>query len=125
MPKISGYREAKDKLLTYIAHSQPKQIDRAFVASLLSVSISTAGNYLSTLAEDFPENLQYVRGVLLIFSSIPEGRLPVTAKMEIRDKKIEAIKAMGKKIESNHLTHNDAKLTKEALQRLLKELETL
>jgi len=125
MPKISGYPQARDTILNHIASEQPKELDRAFIASMLQVSVSTAGNYLSILANEYPENLQYVRGVLICFSSIPQARLPLSTKLKVKEAKIAEIKNKAKKLKNNHLNHNDVKATKKAIEELLEELSTL
>jgi len=125
MPKTSGYPKAKDLILTHIAEKQPKEIDRATVASMLQVSISTAGNYLMLLANEFPENLTYVRGVLIVKSAFPEGRLPPEVRLHSQEKRIEEVKKLAEKIEKNHLGHKDRKKIREAIRHLRERLDKL
>lgn len=95
------------------------------MASMIGVSVSCAGNYLSVLASEFPENLQYVRGVLIIKSIFPESRLPPVVRMEAKQKKIDQVKDLLSKIRSNHLRHGDRKELEAALKELKKEMDTL
>ncbi|MBA7540222.1 hypothetical protein ES705_32516 [subsurface metagenome] len=125
MPKISGYPQARDVILTYIAEHQPTELDRAKTASMLKSSISTAGNYLTVLANEFPESLKYVRGMLLIFSLIPEENLPLTVKMSVKDKKITEVKSMVDTLEKNHLNHFDKKAIIKQVKLIKKELDLL
>jgi predicted transcriptional regulator len=125
MPRTSNYPQARDQILNHIANEQPKQIDRSQVAGMLGVSMSTAGNYLSVIAEEFPENLRYVRGVLLVFSMIPEHRIPPSARLEMKEKKIEEVKALAQKLEKNHLSHNNQEKTRKAIRELIDQIERL
>jgi len=95
------------------------------VASMLGVSVSCAGNYLSVLAKEFPENLQYVRGILIIKSIFPESRLPPAVRMETKQKKIDQIKDLVSKIHSNHLKHGDKKKLELALKHLEEEMNKI
>lgn len=125
MPKTSGYPKAKDLILTHIAEKQPKELDRAAVASMLEVSISTAGNYLMLLANEFPENLTYVRGILIVKSAFPQARLPPEVRLHSKEKQIQEVKNLAEKIEKNHLGHKDPKKIKEALRHLRQELDKI
>jgi len=125
MPKTSGYPKAKEQILAHIAEKQPKELDRATVASMLEVSISTAGNYLMLLANEFPENLTYIRGLLIVRASFPESRLPPEVRLRSKEHKIQEIKDLAEKIEKNHLGHKDTKKIREALRHLRQELEKL
>ena len=125
MVRVSNYRHAKDVLLTYMSAKGPGEISRAWVAGNLGVSVSTAGNYLMTLAQEFPENLRYARGVLVVFSSIPEMRLPVETRMRMKEAKIQEIKKLSEAISKNHLTHNDLEALKGVLSKLTKEIDAL
>lgn len=125
MPRISGYHQAKEEILTKILESSPTQLDRAEVASILQVSISTAGNYLAILANEYPNALRYVRGVLLILSAMPDQALPLPARMKIKEDKLRKVSAMARKLEKNHLEHEDREATKQALALLRKEIEQI
>jgi len=92
---------------------------------MLEVSISTAGNYLMLLANEFPENLTYIRGLLIVRASFPESRLPPEVRLRSKEHKIEEIKDLAEKIEKNHLGHKDTKKIREALRHLREELEKL
>jgi len=92
---------------------------------MLGVSVSCAGNYLSVLASEFPENLQYVRGILIIKSIFPESRLPPSVRMETKQKKIDQIKDLVSKIRTNHLQHSDRKELEVILKQLKKEMDSL
>lgn len=93
------------------------------MANMLGVSVSCAGNYLSVLANEFPENLQYVRGVLIIKSIFPESRLPPAVRMEAKQKRIDQVKSLINKIQGNHLKHGDKKQLGEALKQLKKQAD--
>jgi len=125
MPKTSGYPKAKDLILTHIAEKQPKELDRATVAAMLELSISTAGNYLMLLANEFPENLTYVRGILIIKSAFPQGRLPPEVRLQSKEKQIEEARKLAEKIEKNHLSHRSPKKLKEALRELRQRLDKI
>ena len=125
MPKYSGYPQARDRILTHIAENNPKELDRGFTASLLQVSISTAGNYLSILANEYPNSLKYIRGTLLVLSVLPDKSLPPNVKMELKNRKIETIKKSMETLEKNHLRHNDKKKILEEVKRIRKELDQL
>ena len=123
MPRISGYHQAKEEILTQIQETTPKELDRAQVANLLQVSISTAGNYLAVLANEYPNALRYVRGVLLILSAMPDQALPLTTRMKVKEEKLKKVRAMAKKLQENHLEHNDREATRQALDLLRREIE--
>jgi hypothetical protein len=125
MTKISGYPNAKVAILDYILEKDPKMIDRATVASLLEVSISTAGNYMQLIAHEFQNSLLYSRGTITVLSSIPTVDLPPQVKMQMRSKQIEEIKTLTSKIKSNHLAHSDLKNIEEALTNLKKKVSQL
>jgi hypothetical protein len=125
MPKTSGYPLARNQILTYIAENQPKEIDRATLAQLLGVSVSTAGNYMMILASTFPENLSYVRGLLIIKSILPEARLPPEIRLQSKQKQIQKVKDMVEQINSNHLSHNKLKEIREVLKKLKGEVANL
>jgi len=125
MPKTSGYPLAKGIILNHIADKQPKELDRATVASMLGVSISTAGNYLMLLAQEFPENLTYVRGILIIKASFPESRLPPEVRLRTKEQKIGEMRDLAEQIEKNHLGHKDTKKIREGLRKLREGLEHL
>jgi hypothetical protein len=125
MPKVSGYPQARDAILRRISEEQSKELERAQVASMIGISVSCAGNYLSVLASEFPENLQYVRGVLIIKSVFPEGRLPPSVRLEAKQKRIDQIKKLVNKIHSNHLQHSDKKELEIVLKQLKKDVDSL
>jgi len=125
LPKVSGFNQAKDKIVSYIVNAEPKEIDRAFVASLLECSISTAGNYMAILSKVYPDNFYYTRGVLRVMASIPIKDLPLSTRMEAKEETIKAIKQMARKIEKNHLSHIQSNSIREAIKNFLKELERL
>lgn len=125
MPMSSGYFQAKERILNFLADEEPKQVSRGKIASLCSVSISTAGNYLSILAEEFPENLTYTRGTLFVYSSIPEARLHPFTRMRLKEKKLQEIKLLASTIKRNHLKHKDRKKLRQAIDKLLDELEKI
>jgi len=125
LPKVSGFNQAKDRILSYIVNEEPKEIDRALVASLLECSISTAGNYMAVLSKIYPDNFIYTRGVLRVIASIPVKDLPLLTRMEAKEETIKGIQDMARKIEKNHLSHIESNSIKEAIKNLLKELEKL
>jgi hypothetical protein len=125
LPKVSGFNQAKDRIVSYIVNTEAKEVDRASVASLLECSISTAGNYLSVLSKIYPDNFIYARGVLRVMASIPVKDLPLSTRMEAKEMTIKGIKEMARKIEKNHLSHIESSSLKEAIKNLLKELERL
>ena len=95
------------------------------MANMLGISVSCAGNYLSVLASEFPENLQYVRGVLIVKSIFPESRLPPTVRMETKQKKIDQIKKLVSKIQGNHLKHGDKKQLEVSLKQLKEAMDSV
>jgi len=125
MTKTSGYPQARDRILTHIAEMQPKQIDRADVTAMAEVSISTAGTYLMRLAAEFPENLTYVRGVLIVKSAFPESRLPPETRLHAKNRQIQRVKQIMGKIKANHLKHNDIKELKKVLKEAQQEIDKL
>jgi len=72
------------------------------------------------LANEFPENLTYIRGLLIVKSVFPESRLPPEVRLHSKEHKIQEAKALAEKIEKNHLKHKDREEIGKAL-RLLRE----
>jgi len=77
------------------------------------------------LANEFPENLTYARGLLVIKSIFPESRLPPEVRLRTKEKKLDEIKDLARQIEKNHLGHKDRKKIREGFKRLRQELEKL
>jgi hypothetical protein len=77
------------------------------------------------LANDFPENLTYIRGILIVKSAFPEGRLPPEVRLQSKEKRIEEVKNLAKQIEKNHLGHKNPKKIREALHHLRQELDKI
>jgi len=123
--RASNYREGRDRILSYIILKQPIQLDRAQVASMLGIAISTAGNYMAILANEYPDNLHYGRGSLTVLCTVPEDSLPITARLEAKQTTINTLKELGAKIEKNHLNHDDKEALGGAVWRLLQELKKL
>ena len=80
---------------------------------------------MAILANEYAENLHYGRGALTVWCTIPENRLPITARMEAKETTIKTIKEMGVKIERNHLNHDDKEALKSCVSKLLEELKKL
>jgi len=123
MARASGFTKAKDDLMGYIWKNKPTELHRSKVAQILQIDVSTAGNYMRVLAAEYPESMTYDRGVLRITSRLPDARLPVSTRIEAKDKKIKEAKEALNKIVSNHLKHEDKAKLRERLKDLIKSLE--
>lgn len=125
MPKVSGYRQAKDALLSYIIEKCPKIVQRPLVATQLDISISTAGNYLQMLASEFPNSLSYTRGTLEVTNPIPLGDIPADIRLKNKELQIKQVKELTSKILSNHLNHKDREKLKGAILKLKEKIDAL
>jgi hypothetical protein len=125
MPKVSGYQQAKERILSTILETEPKELTRSQVAVMLDTSISSAGNYLQMLASEYPNTLDYKRGNLTILSSIPMADMPPQALLEAKNRKINQVKELTNRIMKNHLNHYDKKKLIEALQQLQARVDEL
>lgn len=125
MPKISGYKPAKEWILSHILEKSPKTLERALIATELDISISTAGNYLQMIATEYPNSLNYARGILTIFHSIPMVDLPPYVRLQAKEVKIKQVKELTNRIIKNHLKHSDKKRLEEALTLLKERIDNL
>jgi len=123
MTRLSSFNKAKEDLMGYIYNKKPSELHRSKVAAILQIDVSTAGNYMRVLAAEYPESMTYDRGVLRITSRIPDAKLPVSARIEAKDKKIRETKETLNKIVSNHLNHEDKAKLRKRLKDLVKSLE--
>lgn len=125
MPKISGYKPAKDWILSYIMEKSPKTLERAWIATELEISISTSGNYLQMLATEYPNSLSYARGILSVFNPIPVVDLPSHVRLQAKEAQIKQVKELTNRILKNHLKHSDKKKLEEALTQLKQRIDNL
>lgn len=126
MPKVSGYLQSKEALISHIADKEPKELDRITVAIILGCSLSSAGNYMMMLANEYPNGLKYSRGTLIITNPIASvADLPAETRLRMKEHNIKQIKELTNKIIANHLKHNDKQALKEALEKLKKQVDSL
>ena len=123
MSRRRGYEQAKEELLVHIYEHEPTQLHRGEVAAILSIDISTAGNYMRVIAAEYPENLSYDRGILRILSKVPDARISPAAKIKAREDQLQMARTELNKIIKNHLPHENKKKLRGRLADLAKRLE--
>jgi|YelNatPaOPRAMG01_1025707.scaffolds.fasta_scaffold132877_2 L-2-hydroxyglutarate oxidase LhgO len=111
--------------MEHIVEKKPTIIDRAEAAVMLNTSVEVAGNYLKMISYEYPDSLNYYRGKLYVHSSIPFAIVPESVRLSIKEKKIEELKALTRRIAENHLKHNDTEQLKEAIKKLIEEIDKL
>ena len=102
-----------------------RELDRVKVAGLLEISVSTAGNYMQLLAQEYPKAMTYARGVLMIVNDVPTIDIPMEVRMRGKEKQIAQIKELTEKIKTNHLNHKDLDTIKKSIEELKKKVDLL
>lgn len=99
----------------------------------LNVSPATAWRYAKQIAEMFPNNIEYNRGILFLVKPFSEeADLPIELKYEAQKKTIESLQKninekerILKKLKNNHLTHMERALLEKDLDKLQRIIDSI
>jgi DeoR/GlpR family transcriptional regulator of sugar metabolism len=108
---------------------QKKLVHYTDLMTLLNVGMETARSRCVELAKKYPENIEYIRGLLRLKKSLTFDDLPLEKRFQALQKtlaaKEEAERKLKEKLSKNHLPHIERAIEEGNLKKIHEEIEKL